>query len=377
MTLFGAATPAQNLSSDEKIARLRLIRSENVGPITFRQLISRFRSAATAIEALPDLARRGGKKSLVVCAKAAAVAELESAAKLGLTPIYWGEATYSPLLGHTEDSPPVLYGRGHLHLLQKPAVAMVGARNASAAGFRFSEILARDLGAADYVVASGLARGIDTAAHRGALAGGTIAVIAGGADIIYPKENEDLYKSIGEQGLIISEMPPGTVPQASHFPRRNRIISGLSLGVVVVEATLKSGSLITARFALEQGREVFAVPGSPMDPRAAGPNSLIRQGAALISSAADIVEVLAASRKPQAYEPPPSLFDEAVAAPLDEADLDAARKILRGKLSPTPVDIDELVRQCNLTPAMVIVALLELEIAGEVQRHPGNRVTLA
>lgn len=377
MNLFDAPTPAQSFSRDEKIARLRLIRSENVGPITFRQLISRFRSAEAAVDALPGLARRGGKAKLAICSIAEATAEMAAAAKLGQTMLYLGEAAYPMLLAHTEDAPPVLYARGHVHLLQKPAVAMVGARNASAAGFRFSEMLAQGLGAADYIVVSGLARGIDTASHKGALGTGTIAVVAGGADIIYPRENEDLYTSIAEQGLILSEMPPGTIPQASHFPRRNRIISGLSLGIVVVEATLKSGSLITARFALEQGREVFAVPGSPLDPRCAGPNSLIRQGAALISSAADVVEALGAGRRPQAYEPPATLFDEALAGPLSDGDIKAARDMIRAKLSHTPVDVDELVRQCSLRAATVLVALLELEIAGEVCRHPGNRVTLA
>jgi DNA processing protein len=377
MTLFDKPLPPQNFSRDEKIARLRLIRSENVGPITFRQLISRFRNAAAAIEALPNLARRGGKTRLAICSVADATAEMAAAAKLGQTMICLGEAAYPPLLAHTEDAPPVLYALGHVHLLQKPAIAMVGARNASAAGFRFAGTLAQDLGNSGYTIVSGLARGIDTAAHQGALATGTIAVVAGGADIIYPKENEALYKNIAEQGVILSEMPPGTVPQASHFPRRNRIISGLAQGVVVVEATLKSGSLITARFALEQGREVFAVPGSPLDPRAAGPNSLIREGAALTSSAADVLEALAASHRPKAYEPQLSLFDEVLAGPLSDADIEAAREIIRGKLSHTPVEIDELVRQSGLTVATVLVAILELEIAGELRRHPGNRATLA
>jgi DNA processing protein len=377
MSLFDNNPPAQSFSRDEKLARLRLIRSENIGPITFRQLVARFRSAEAALKALPDMARRGGKKTIKICSEQDAKAELATAARLGMELICRGEAGYSPLLGHAEDAPPVIYAKGHLHLLQKPAISLVGARNASAAGFRFAEKLAHDLGEAGYVIVSGLARGIDTAAHRGALGTGTIAVVAGGIDVIYPKENEALYAAIAEQGLIISEMPPGAIPQASHFPRRNRIISGLSSGVAVVEATLKSGSLITARYALEQGREVFAVPGSPMDPRSGGPNSLIRQGALLIEKAGDVIEALAASQRPKAYEPQMSLFDEAVAAAPPEADIEAAREMLLEKLSHTPVEVDELVRQSGLAVATVLVALLELEVAGLAGRQPGNRVTLA
>lgn len=377
MSRFGSSSQSQNFSREEKLARLRLIRSENVGPITFRQLVTRYHTAEAALQALPILATRGGKSNIKICSAATAEAEMAQAAKLGLHMRFLGEASYPLALAMIEDAPPVFYAKGHAHLLQKPCVAMVGARNASAAGFRFTEKLARDLGAGEHVVVSGLARGIDTAAHRGALASGTIAVVAGGIDIIYPKENEALYHDIAAQGLVVSEMPPGTVPQASHFPRRNRIISGLSMGVVVVEATLKSGSLITARLALEQGREVFAVPGSPMDPRCAGPNSLIRQGALLIESAADVLEALATARRPAVYEPSPTLFDNLVAAPMIEQDIEAAREAVLVKLSHTPVDVDELVRQCSLPAAAIVVAILELEVAGLITRQPGNRVTLA
>lgn len=376
MSRFGPDSPAQNFTREEKLARLRLIRSENVGPITFRQLVTRYRTAEAALQALPVLAARGGKSNIKICSVAAAQEEMVAASKLGLHMLFLGEGSYPLALAVTEDAPPVLYAKGHAHLLQKPCIAMVGARNASAAGFRFAEKLARDLGAGGHVVVSGLARGIDTAAHRGALASGTIAVVAGGIDVIYPKENEALYHDIAAQGLVVSEMPPGTVPQASHFPRRNRIISGLAMGVVVVEATLKSGSLITARLALEQGREVFAVPGSPMDPRCAGPNSLIRQGALLTESAADVLEALAAARRPEAYEPPPSMFDDLVAAPIIDQDLEAARTAILAKLSHTPVDVDELVRQCSLSAAIIVVAILELEVAGLIARHPGNRITM-
>ncbi len=377
MTQFGKNTAPQSFSSAERLARLRLIRSENVGPITFRQLISRFKTGMEALERLPELARHGGKKSLKICAQAAAEKELERTEKAGFFPHFWGEAHYSIPLAATEDAPPVFFSKGHRHLLDKPTVAMVGARNASAAGMRFAEKLARDLGSADRVIVSGLARGIDTAAHKGALETGTIAVLAGGPDVIYPRENQQLYDQIIEQGLIISEMPLGTTPQASHFPRRNRIISGLSYGVVVVEANMRSGSLITARLAGEQGREVFAVPGSPMDPRCHGPNSLIRNGAVLVESARDILESLEAQHRPQVFEPPELPFDGPNTACPNEDIMTAARTIVYQKLSQVPVDVDELVRQCGLAAPVILVCLLELEVAGQVMRHPGNKVTLA
>ena len=261
-------------------------------------------------------------------------------------------------------------------MLAGKAVAIVGARNASANGRRLARELAAGLGAADFVVVSGLARGIDAAAHAGALESGTIAVLAGGIDVVYPQENQELYDSIARQGLLVSEIALGTQPQASHFPRRNRLISGLSLGAVVVEAAPRSGSLITARQAADQGREVFAVPGSPLDPRARGCNGLIRQGATLVESADDVIESLAGMLKPPMAEPPERDFGPGKPPEPPESDLAACRAIMDDLLSPTPVPVDELIRECQFSPAVVQTVLLELELAGRIERHPGNRVAL-
>ena len=281
------------ITDDERVARLRLIRSENVGPITFRRLIERFGSAADALEALPEMSRRGGRlRAIKVASQGAAMGEIEAISALGATLVAHGEPDYPERLAAIEDAPPILIVRGFLHLLPRPGVAMVGARNASLNGRRFAEELARDLGEAGFVIVSGLARGIDGAAHQGGLDTGTIGVMAGGIDIVYPREHQNLYDEIAARGVLVSELPPGTQPQARHFPRRNRIISGLTLGTVVVEAVVRSGTLITARLAAEQGREVFAVPGSPRDPRSHGPNHLIKNGATLVEKADDVTEVL-------------------------------------------------------------------------------------
>ena len=296
------APPA--LSAAEKLDWLRLIRSENVGPITFYRLLERFGSAAAALQALPALARSGGRhRAIKVCPRAAAEREIEALQKTGACLVALGEATYPPALAHIEDAPPLIAVLGHGHLLaEKPAVAVVGARIASLNGQRFARRLAAGLGKGDLVVVSGLARGIDASAHAGALETGTAAVLAGGVDVAYPRENARLYEEIAARGALISEAAPGTVPQARHFPRRNRLISGMSRGVVVVEASPRSGSLITARMALEQGREVFAVPGSPLDPRARGTNGLIRQGAILTESAEDVLSALADALRPPLEE---------------------------------------------------------------------------
>ena len=355
----------------EQIARLRLIRSENVGPVTFRQLITRFGSGRAALDALPDLARRGGRQGLRIATAAQAEAEMTAVERFGGRFLFWGLALYPRLLAEIDDAPPVLAVRGHVTLLDRPAVAMVGARNASAAAIRFARGMAAELAAEGVVVVSGLARGIDAAAHGGAIEGGTIGVIAGGLDIVYPPENAELHEQLFARGLVLAEQPIGTEPQARHFPRRNRIISGLSLGVVVVEAAPKSGSLITARFAGEQGREVMAVPGSPLDPRAQGCNLLIRDGATLVQSAADVLESL----RPlgQASAPAERYFNEPVAIDAD----DAERAAVLDLLSPVPVPVDELVRQSGLPPAIVQTVLLELEIAGRLVRHAGGRVALS
>ena len=369
--------PTRILSSLERLDWLRLIRSENVGPRTFFRLLERFGSAAAALAALPELARRGGReRPITICAKAQAEREVEAAGRLGCTLIAAIEPAYPRWLAAIDDAPPVLALRGNPSLLSRPMVALVGARNASLNGRNLARRLAADLGKAGMVVASGLARGIDAAAHEGSLASGTVAVMAGGLDVIYPPEHERLFADVVAAGAAVSEMPPGTQPQASHFPRRNRIISGLSLGVVVVEANLKSGSLITARFAADQGREVFAVPGSPLDPRAAGPNDLLRHGATLTETAADVLAVLGDLLRRPLSEGRRAAFRDAPPVPPAEAELPSARRAIIECLGPTPVTVDEIIRQCQLSPSSVSMVLLELELAGRLERQTGNRVAL-
>ena len=278
--------------SQDQFDRLRLIRSPNIGPVSYRQLITRFGSAKSALEALPDLVRRGGGKSAVVAEAALIEKEMASVARAGARYLFVDDSDYPELLSHVDNAPPVMTVRGDLSLLRRPSVAMVGARNASAGACRFARQLAYELGQGGFSVVSGLARGIDTAAHAGSIDSGTIAVIAGGIDVVYPPENRDLQDAIAERGLLIAEQPPGTEPRARHFPYRNRIIAGLAMGTVVVEAAPKSGSLITARLAAEVGREVMAVPGSPLDPRSHGCNQLIREGATLVQNAAEIAELI-------------------------------------------------------------------------------------
>lgn len=365
------------LSEAERLDRLRLICSEHVGPITFRRLLGRFGTAAAALQALPDLARRGGCRSVRICSPADAERELAAVRRLGARLVVLGDAGYPPPLAAIEDAPATFALIGEARLLARPAVAVVGSRNASLNGRRMARDLARDLGLAGFVVVSGMARGIDAEAHRGALASGTIAVLAGGVDVCYPQENAALYADIAEAGVLLSEAPPGTAPQARHFPRRNRIISGLSRGVVVVEANLRSGSLITARMAAEQGREVFAVPGSPLDPRARGCNDLLRQGAVLTEGAGDVLaclhqQVLRPVHPPARAETP-DLPEPA--ADGDEAG-GKARQAVAETLSPAPVAVDEIIRTCQLSPALVSTILLEWELAGRLERHPGNRVSL-
>lgn len=378
------------LTDAERLARLRLARCQSVGPITFRRLLERFATAEAALDALPDLARRGGgRKPVKVADPETVAAEMDAVQALGGEIMVLGDSAYPALLEAVEDAPPALTLLGRTELLDVRCIGIVGARNASAIGQRFARQIAGELGDEGLIVVSGLARGIDAAAHEGALdslSGGTIAVLGGGLDVFYPRENRELQNRIAEAGLLVSEHPPGTQPQASHFPRRNRIISGLSLGVLVIEAAMRSGSLITARLAGEQGREVFAVPGSPLDPRAQGANNLIRQGAALVEHADDVVDALAGlphqPRQPHAprqplSEPAESGFRSAGATDQAAHIEDDARALLREKLSPAPVAIDEIMRQCGLPPAVVLTILLELELAGIAQRHPGNQVSLA
>jgi DNA processing protein len=370
------ATPT--ITAAERRDWVRLIRSENVGPITFYQLLRRFGSASKAIDALPQLARRGGKNaSLKICTAAEAEDEIAAHAKAGVKLLLSADAEYPQGLAQLDDAPPVLSVRGFTHLLNKPAVAIVGTRNASAAGRKLTEKIAQDLGAAGYVVTSGLARGIDTSAHQAALATGTIAVMAGGVDHIYPPENQALYDAIIASGAAISEIPLGTEPQARHFPRRNRLISGVSMGVLVVEAALKSGSLITANYALEQNREVFAIPGSPMDPRCQGTNSLIKQGAHLVESAADIIAELRQQQLPGVQSKKSDTFHLALAEVegLDQQIAQASPKILE-LLSATPMPVDELVEMSGYSVPVVLNVLLELELAGRLLRFSGNKVAL-
>ncbi|HYE52899.1 MAG TPA: DNA-processing protein DprA [Azospirillaceae bacterium] len=365
------------LSQTERLDWLRLIRSENVGPITFHRLVERFGSAGEALRALPDLARRGGRSQpLRLCPKGEAEREMAAGERLGARLLAACEPDYPRALAAVDDAPPTLWVMGHAGLLARPAVAVVGARNASIAGRNMAQRLARDLADAGLLVVSGLARGIDTAAHAGALAGGTAAVMAGGVDVVYPPENEGLHRDIAARGVLVAESPIGTEPQARHFPRRNRVISGLSLGVLVVEAALKSGSLITARLALEQGRELFAVPGSPADPRCQGCNRLIKEGALLVETADDVLEALRGASPPPLREPERGLFRPGPAAPPDESELERARAVVVESLSPTPVLVDEVIRGCQISPPVVLTVLLELELAGRIQRHPGGRVSL-
>lgn len=364
-------TPSTNLSDTERLNRLRLIRSDNIGPRTFHALLRHCGDAATALERLPELARRGGAaRPGRVCSEEDARAELAACKKLGISLVAPGEASYPPRLAMIDDAPPLLAMRGTIDALMRPMIAIVGSRNASGAGLKFAQSLARDLADAGFVIISGLARGIDQAAHRASISSGTVAVLAGGQDRIYPPEHEDLLFALLETGAAISEMPLGHVARAHDFPRRNRLISGASLGVVVVEAAQRSGSLITARMANEQGREVFAVPGSPIDPRAAGTNDLIKQGATLVTEAADVVNaVQPIMARPLALEEPDDDYSE--------ADPDAGeRERIIALLGPSPVLLDDLIRMAGASPAIVRTVLLELELAGRLERHGGGMVSL-
>ena len=358
------------MSPKDAVDRLRLIRSDQVGPVTYAQLIARFGSAAAALEAIPALAARGGGPPPRIATAAQVEREMARVQALGARHVFRGEPDYPALLAQTEGAPPVLIVRGETELLRRPLIALVGARNASAAACRFARQLAYDLGEAGAVIVSGLARGIDAASHDGAMKTGTVAVIAGGIDVYYPPENEARQRAIGESGLLVAEQPPGLEPRARHFPQRNRIIAGIALGTVVVEAAPRSGSLITARQAAEFGREVMAVPGSPLDPRAQGCNALIRDGATLVQNAEEVLEAIRPLGLTGVREPAAGF------AAGDDPD-DDARARIADLLGPTPVGSDELVRQSGLSAAMVQTVLLELELAGRLDRHAGGKVSLA
>jgi DNA processing protein len=356
---------------------LRLIRSTNVGAITFFRLIERYGTAAKALEKLPELSARGGSRQpLVPYSKSKAETEIERMEMFGARMVTFGASDYPALLMGIDDPPPLLTIMGHAHLWSSnQLVAMVGARNASANGCNFAGTLARELGEQGLVVVSGLARGIDTFAHKGALKSGTVAVVAGGIDQIYPPENKQLFAELAERGAIISEQPFGQAPFHSSFPSRNRIIAGMTLGTVVVEAALKSGSLITARNALDYHREVFAVPGSPMDPRAKGCNQLIRDGATMVESVNDIINQLQHITPATLNESKTSVYQTQIVEP-DEAELHVARKALIEKLGINPVSVDELLSQCHVSLGVALTIMLELELAGRLTRHPGNQVSL-
>jgi len=357
------------LTDTQRLDWLRLIRSDNVGPRTFRTLLKHSGSARAALTALPELARRGGAtRGPRICSREDAEKELAEARELGVTLIGLGEPAYPARLREIDDAPPLLAVRGELAALDRPMLAIVGARNASAAGQKFAERLARDLGQAGFVIVSGLARGIDASAHRASLPSGTVAVLAGGHARVYPPEHLDLLDALLHEGAAVSEMPVAWEPRSRDFPRRNRIISGLALGVIVVEAAMRSGSLITARLAAEQGREVFAAPGSPLDPRAEGSNGLLKQGATLVTEASDVIAVV----EPILGHPLPCAdAAEPVPAPLVPAPDDGERSRILALLGPAGVALDDLIRLSGASAASVRTTLLELDVAGRLDRRQG------
>ena len=368
-------TRATELPNAERVAALRLIRSENVGPVTFRDLLKHYGSAEAALAAIPELSRRGGHRQAIrICPRAEAEAEIERAQRHDARLLVVGESAFPRPLAALDAPPPILYAKGDIGLLQRPTIAVVGARQCSAAGAKLARQFAAEIGRAGFVIASGLARGIDAAAHQAALDTGTVAVLAGGLDVVYPPEHDTLQQAIGERGCLLTEMPFGFAPRGQDFPRRNRIVSGLSLGVLIVEAARRSGSLVTARLAAEQGREVFAVPGHPLDPRAEGTNKLLKSGATLVTEAADILSALT----PLTRAAPPHLREEPEPAPaamppsLSESDRD---RVLAA-LGPAPIDIDSLVRGTGIAIRDVQVALMELALAGRLERHGGGLISL-
>jgi DNA processing protein len=367
---------APKLSDRQRLNWLRLIRTPNVGPASFRDLINRFGSAEAALEILPELTLAGGGgRATRIPSVAEAEAELEAAQKNGARFIGIGEPDYPALLRRMDHPPPLLAVKGNADVFKLPPIAVVGARNASLAGIKMARALAMELGRQGFGIVSGLARGIDTAAHDGSLATGTVAVFAGGLDHPYPPENVDLLdRIVSGAGAAVSEMPFGWEPRAADFPRRNRIIAGMSFGLVVVEAAQRSGSLISARLAGEMGRLVFAVPGSPLDPRAAGANGLLKDGAILVTDASDVIQAIAPLTGTTLQLPPrldePSDFG--TTPPPQDSDRDRVVEVL----GPTPVGIDEIIRHTGLHPAQVFMILLELDLAGRLERHAGGNVSL-
>jgi DNA processing protein len=378
--LFAAAPlPIARLGPAERVACLRLIRSENVGPTTFRELINHYGGAQVALEALPELSRRGGRgRPIRICSRDHAEAELEAAAAVGAEPVFTIEPGFPRALAAIEAPPPLIYVKGRRELLGGSAVGIVGSRQSSAAGQKLARQFAKELGEAGYVIVSGLARGIDGAAHEASMATGTVAVVAGGVDVIYPPEHAELQAYIGEKGCLVSDQPPGFKPRGQDFPRRNRIIAGISMGVLVVEAARRSGTLITARFARDDNREVFAIPGHPLDPRAEGTNDLLKQGATLVTEPGDIIAALrpisgiGIAREMAAPEviatdaglqPPPLLGDRDRASVLEA-------------LGPASVDVDEIARSAGLSIRAARLVLMELDLAGRLEHHGHQLVSL-
>ena len=362
-----------HLSDNERASWLRLIRTENIGPVTFHNLIARYKSAEAALEALPGLASKAGRKRAAAPpSKVAAAVEMARADEIGARLVFYAEPDYPAPLRALPDAPPALYVRGHTSLFDRPAIAIVGARNASGAGRKIARSFATSLGEEGYVVVSGLASGIDGAAHAASLATGTIAVVAGGVDVVYPRDHEELTQRIAAQGAIVSERPPGAEPTARDFPRRNRLVTGLSLGVVIIEAALRSGTLISARLAAEQGREVFVVPGSPLDPRSLGANNLIRDGATLVNDAADVIEGLQGLCG--AAQEPADLFDWADGPHgFDDDGVARVLSAVRDMLSYTPLHRDDIIRETGAPTAAILDALMTLVVAGEAEEAPGGR----
>ena len=363
------------MTDEMRLAWLRLYRSENVGPITFRQLINRFGGAEAALTALPELAARGGRR-IRIAERAAIEDEMARAARLGARFICLGEPDFPALLRMSDQCPPILAVMGDGAVLSSPTVGIVGARNASLSGIKLTKTFAAELGKAGYAVVSGLARGIDAAAHEAALSTGTIGVFAGGLDRPYPPENKPLMRRIVDDGgCLVSEMPFGWEPRAVDFPRRNKVVAGLSLGLLVVEAAMRSGSLISARLAGEMGRLVFAVPGSPLDPRAGGTNRLLKDGAIIATEPADVIDGL----RPLDTRMTPSSGDDLDEPiddnPSDEPALGEREKILEA-LGPTPVSIDDIVDHTGASPGAVQLVLLELDLAGRLERHSDGTVSI-
>lgn len=371
------------LSSKEKYSWVKLALSENIGPITFKDLLRYFKTADAALEQIPLFSKRGGRtRPITIASDNLVEKQFKEAEKLGISILASCENDFPFLLRQIDDCPPILFTLGHKNLLSHKSISIVGSRNCSINGQNLTRRVAFDLSSNDYVVVSGMAKGIDTAAHEGALGntntkGGTVAILGTGVESIYPKENESLYYQIKERGCLVSELPIGTKPFPSAFPRRNRIISGLSVGTLVIEASLMSGSLITAKEALSQNREIFAIPGSPIDSRSTGPNQLIKEGAHLVTNGEDILSILDLNTTRELLDSfiQPSVTGKTYQS-IDEKELDEARKIILSRLSPEVTSINQLIRGTGLPTDIVTIILVELELAGRIERFAGQRVAL-